>query len=113
MTAKCMSVQLVTSSSVRPPTKASCMCQSSEYSVQCLLQFLHGKCPHRLGGWLGLENARLLGEWVDALLGWSGWLLLQLQVQHACELEVAVLLDLTGGNAEESVDDSLHLLVLQ
>merc|ERR1719482_2385836 len=89
------------------------MCKSSESSIQSLLQLLHGKSPHSLRGGLGFEHARFLREWVDALLGWSCGLLLQLQVQHACKLEVAVLLDFTAGNTEESVDDAFHLLVLQ
>ena len=38
--------------------------QTSEDSVQSLVQLLHGKCPHCLGGWLGLEDARLLGAWI-------------------------------------------------
>merc|ERR1719276_49718 len=56
-------------SSARPPTKASCMSKASESLVQSLLQFLHGKCPHRLRGWLGLEDTRLLGERIYALHG--------------------------------------------
>merc|ERR1719263_988469 len=97
----------------RPPTKASWLRKSSESSIQGHLQLLHGKCPHGLRGRLGFEHARFLGEWVDALLGWSCGLLLQLQVQHACKLEVSVLLDFTAGNTEESVHDAFHLLVLQ
>merc|ERR550537_54156 len=66
-----------------------------------------------LAGVAGFEHARFLGEWADALLSWSCWLLLQLQVQHACKLEVSVLLDLTAGDTEETLHDALHLLVLQ
>merc|ERR1719183_2683139 len=87
--------------------------KSSESSIQSLLQLLHGKCPDSLGGRLGLEHARFLGERVDALLCWRCWLLLQLQVQHACKLEISVLLDFARGNTEEGIDDSFHLLVLQ
>merc|ERR1719321_405167 len=100
-----------TRSSARPPTKASAMCKSSENSIQSLLQLLHGKCPHSLRGRLGFEGARFLGEWVDALLCWRSGLLLQLQVQHACKLEASVLLNLSAGNSEKSIDDTLHLLV--
>merc|ERR1719240_954333 len=87
--------------------------QSSASSVQSLFQFLHGKCPHGLRRGLGLEDTRFLGEWVDALLGWGGGLLLQLQVQHSCQFEISVLFDFTGGHSKESVNDTLHLLVLQ
>merc|ERR1711991_1213125 len=103
-------------SSMGPPTKASTFMRAApetraQSSVQSLLQFLHGQAPHRLGGRLGFEDARLLGEWVDALLCWSGGLLLQLQVQHACKLEVAILLDLSACHRKESLNDTLHLLV--
>ena len=38
---------------------------------------------------------------------------LQLQIQRATEFEVSVLLDPGASNTEESITDTLHLLVLQ
>merc|ERR1712232_163922 len=66
---------------------------TSENSIQRLLQFFHGKCLDRLGGWPGFEDARFLRERVEAFSCWSGGLLLQLQIQHPCEVELSVLFD--------------------
>merc|ERR1719352_92988 len=107
------SVHAVQRNSVRPPTKVSWMCMTSENSVQSLLQLLHGKRPHSLRGRLGFEDTRFLSEWIDALLCWGGRLLLQLQIQHPCKLEVIVLLDLRACNPEKRIHDAFHLFVLQ
>merc|ERR1712153_2342 len=97
--------------SVRPPTRIPQNLQES--SVQCLLQFLHGEAFHSFRGWLGLENARLLGEWVEALLCRAGWLLLQLHVEHAAQLETSVFLDFCASNSHKSLNHCLCLLCLQ
>jgi len=92
------------------------MCKTSEateHLVQSHFQFLHGKSFHCLRRRLGFKDARLLGEWVDAFLGWAGRLLLQLQIQEARKFEVSILLDLGTCNRKESVNDTLHLFVLQ
>merc|ERR1719157_137193 len=110
------SVQELQTSSMRPPTKASSECKASkstEHSVQSHFQFFHGKSLHSLRCRLGFEDARLLGEWVDAFLGWAGRLLLQLQVQETRKFEVSVLLDFSTCNRKKSLNDTLHLLVLQ
>merc|ERR1711976_808756 len=97
----------------RPPKLQQCATHLNAHSIQSFLQFLHGECLHCLRGWLGLEDARFLCERVDALLGWSGGLLLQLQVQESCQLEISVLLDLSSCHREESINDALHLLRFQ
>merc|ERR1712178_185706 len=82
-------------------------------SVDHLLQLFHGQGTHSLGSWLGLEHARLLGEWVDSLAGWASWLLLELQVQAATDLESAILLQLRSSQLHIVGDDSLHILWLE
>ena len=49
-----------------------------------------------LAGWLGLESARLLGEWVDLSASSFCLLLLQLHVEDTTEIELAVLLQLSS-----------------
>ena len=102
---------------MRPPTK-TCPSdtkpqKSLKDSVQCLLQLLHGINLDSLGSRFGLEDARFLGEWVDALLCKRGSLLLQLQVEHACQFETAVFLDLTTCDCHESLHDAFCLLCLR
>merc|ERR1712216_381306 len=63
-------------------------------SIHHFLEFLHGKCLNCLGGWLRLEDARLLGEGVHPLLRCPRWLLLELQVQGATKLEFPASLQL-------------------
>merc|ERR1719378_408237 len=82
-------------------------------SVDHLLQLLHGQGTDRLGSWLGLEHARLLGEWVDSLASWASWLLLELQVQSATDLESAILLQLGCGQLHVVGHHSLDVLALQ
>merc|ERR1719155_196417 len=82
-------------------------------SIDHLLQLLHGQGAHCLGSWLGLEHAWLLCEWVDSLASWASWLLLELQVQAATNLESAVLLELGGGQLHVVGHNSLHILALQ
>merc|ERR1712146_472302 len=110
---------------VRPPTASkttlewnrSVECQklSSQKlrSVDGLLQLLHWQDTYSLAGRLGLEDAGLLGEWVDTLAGWAGRLLLDLHVQDATKLEFAVLLELCGSNLKVRGDGCLDLLWLQ
>merc|ERR1719337_21340 len=64
------------------------------HSVDHLLKLLHRQGAHSLRRWLGLEHARLLSEGVDALASCSSWLLLQLHIQRASELELTGLLKL-------------------
>merc|ERR1719157_109620 len=87
--------------------------QNFKRSIQCYLEFLH--CVHldRLGGRLGLEHARLLGERVDALLCRARCLLLQLQVEHAAQLEASVLLDLVASHSHQGLHNSFCLLCFQ
>merc|ERR1719263_2557974 len=82
-------------------------------SVDHLLQLLHGQCANSLGSRLGLEDAWLLGEWVDALASWACWLLLELQVQATTNLESAVLLQLRRCQLHIVGHDSLHILSLK
>merc|ERR1719198_1576838 len=82
-------------------------------SVDHLLQLLHGQSTNSLRSWLSLEHAWLLGEWVDALASWASWLLLELQVQAATNLESAVLLQLRSGQLHVVGHNSLHILSLE
>merc|ERR1712054_417450 len=90
------------STPARPPTlsltniKDLSSSQWPNFSVDCLFQFLHWKAPHCLACWLGLEDAWLLGERVDALASWCGRLLLELHVQDTTKFELAILLQLAG-----------------
>merc|ERR1719428_2487311 len=81
--------------------------------IDHLLQLLHGQGTHSLGGWLGLEHAWLLGEWVDSLASWASWLLFELQVQAATNLEGAVLLELGSGQLHVVGHNCLNILGLQ
>merc|ERR1711865_650965 len=87
--------------------------QKATCSINHLLQLLHGQGAHSLGSWLGLEHAWLLGEWVDSLASWASWLLLELQVQAAANLEGAILLQLGSGQLHVVGDDGLHILGLK
>merc|ERR1719329_1893564 len=82
-------------------------------SIQCLLQLLHCIHLHGFGGRFCLEHARFLGERVDAFLGWTCWLLLQLHVEHATQLKASILLDLIASHCHESFNNSLGLFCLQ
>ena len=46
-------------------------------SIDHFLELLHGQEVNSLARWLGLEDARLLGEWVGTLASRPGWLLLE------------------------------------
>merc|ERR1712226_756405 len=102
---------------VRPPTTSSpvdcfrncCPQLHSEHK----LELLHWQASHSLGGWLCLEDTRLLGEWVHTLACRSGWLLLQLHVQAACQLEATILLELGRSKIEEACHDCSNLLGFQ
>merc|ERR1719409_241496 len=83
------------------------------HSVDHLLKLLHRKGSHSLRGRLGLEDAGLLREWIDALASFLGRLLLQLHVESTSKLEGAVLLQLSGRNLDDALDDSLHILRLE
>merc|ERR1719409_1773132 len=83
------------------------------HSVDHLLKLLHRKGSHSLRGRLGLEDAGLLREWIDALASCLGRLLLQLHVESTSKLEGAVLLQLRGRNLNDALDDSLHVLRLE
>merc|ERR1719183_1414568 len=82
-------------------------------SVHHLLQLFHRQGTNSLGRRLGLEYARFLGEWVDALTSSRSWLLLELQVEGASQLESAVLLELACSNLDKTFNNSLHLLRLE
>ena len=62
-----------------------------------LLEFIHWVDFGSLAGWLGLEPARLLGEWVDLSASNVCLLLLQLHVEDTTEIELAVLRQLSSG----------------
>merc|ERR1719163_2563513 len=66
-----------------------------------------------LGGRLGLEHTRLLGEWVDTLASWASRLLLQLQVQAATNLEGTILLQLGSCQLHVVGHDSFNVFRLQ
>merc|ERR1719440_2342958 len=97
---------------VRPPTTALAR-STPRCSVDHFLELLHREGPHGLRRRLGLEDARFLGERVDALAGRGSWLLLQLHVQHATEFEGASLLQLLRCEPEEALHHTLHILRLQ
>merc|ERR1712107_385171 len=79
----------------------SCTC-----SIHKLLELLHRECLHCLGCRLGLEDARLFREWVHALPCWCRRLRLQLQIQHARDLERASLLHLRGRHSQHCLHHS-------
>merc|ERR1719440_463768 len=87
--------------------------QTLACSIDHLLEPLHWQRTHSLGSWLGLEDAWLLGEWVDALACCNCWLLLELQVQAATNLELAVLLELSCSQLHVACYHSLDVLWLQ
>merc|ERR1719238_1040556 len=103
---------LSTSDPVRPPTGTT-MRLKTTCSIDHLLQLLHGQGTDSLGGWLCLEDAWLLGERVDSLAGWAGWLLLELQVQATANLESTILLQLRSSQLHIIGDDGLHILWLE
>merc|ERR1712107_976244 len=72
------------------------------HSVDHLLQLLHRQGAHSLGSRLGLEDARLLGEGIYALASCLRWLLLELHVQGACQLELASLLQLSRSHFNDA-----------
>ena len=96
-----------------PPTATQKRVRQRAVSVDHLLKLLHGESPHRLAGWLRLEDTRLFREGVNALTSWSSGLLLELQVQRSSELERAIFLQLLGRNCDNALDNGLHVLRLQ
>merc|ERR1712139_310282 len=78
-----------------------------------LLQLLHWQATNCLGGGLRLEHAWLLGERVDALARLGGWLVLQLHVEHTCELEGAGALHLCHSHTHPRIHNTLHVFRLQ
>merc|ERR1719164_35831 len=97
----------------RPLGSARKVPETEWHSVDHLLQLLHGQGTHSLGSRLGLEHARLLGEWVHSLASWASWLLLELQVQATAELESTVLLQLRGSQLHVVGDNGLDILGLR
>merc|ERR1712087_79632 len=83
---KCSQINPVSAHWDRPEPKLK------KCSIHHLLQLLHCQCAHGLGGGLGLEDARLLGEGVHSLASWGRRLLLELQVEAAANFKRAVLL---------------------
>merc|ERR1739845_127095 len=82
-------------------------------SVDGLLELLHGEDLHCLRRRLGLEDAWLLGEGIDALPCRRGWLLLQLHVQHSCQLEGSCLFQFLCRNAHDRFHGAFYVLCLQ
>merc|ERR1719326_2731489 len=72
-----------------------------------------GESPHRLAGWLRLEDAWFFREGVNALTSWLGGLFLQLQIQRSSELEGPVFLQLVGRDRNHTLDNGLHVFRLQ
>ena len=87
--------------------------QQRGVSIDHLLKLLHGEGPHRLAGWLRLEDAWFFRERVNALASWSGGLFLQLQIQRSSKLEGTVLLQLVGRDRNDTLDNGLHVFRLQ
>ena len=98
---------------VGPPTGGKSTEMSALLSIHHFLELLHRQAAHSLGSWLGLEHARLLGERVHALAGRCGWLLLQLHVENATQLESTVLFQLASCQFHVSGHNGLCLLWLQ
>merc|ERR1739849_36145 len=96
-----------------PPTATQKRVRNNEPSQFHLLKLLHGESPHRLAGWLRLEDTRLFREGVNALTSWSGGLFLQLQIQGSGELEGTVFLQLVSRDRNDTLDNGLHVLRLQ
>ena len=96
-----------------PPTATQKRVRQRAVSVDHLLKLLHGESPHRLAGWLRLEDAWLFREGVNALTSWSGGLFLQLQIQRSSELEGTVFLQLVSRDRNDALDNGLHVLRLQ
>merc|ERR1719359_642290 len=82
-------------------------------SVDHLLELLHRESSDSLAGWLRFEDARLFGEGVHTLTGWSCRLLLELHVQGPGKLEGAILLQLICSYAHDTLDDGPNVLSLQ
>lgn len=61
-----------------------------------------GRHWNGLGGWLGLGQARLLGEWVDMLVCWGGRRLLDLRLLGHHQIKIIMInilrMDLVGHN---------------
>merc|ERR1712046_560061 len=89
------------------------MAHYSRNSVDHLLELLHWKRPHRLGGWFRLEDTRLLSERVHSLSRRCCWLLLQLQVECTTKLELAACLQLLRSHCNNTLDGALHILGFQ
>merc|ERR1712048_425274 len=86
---------------------------SNEISVDHLLQLLHGQALDGFGGWLCLEDARLLGERVHTFASWCCRLLLELHVQDTTKLEASVLLHLICSQLHVGCNNCLDLARLQ
>merc|ERR1719235_927213 len=99
-------------SPVRPPTTTRKL-TTTQNSIDHLLELLHWKRPDCLGGWLRLEDARLLGERIHSLARSSRWLLLQLQIECAAKLEFATCLQLLRSNGNDTLDGTPDILGLQ
>merc|ERR1711953_826091 len=91
-----------------------CRCtRKHSSSIDCFFQFLHWEALHGLASWLGFEDAWLLGERIDTLACWFGWLLLQLHVENTGKLESTILLEFSCSQLNVTSDDGLHLLWFQ
>merc|ERR1719440_1252271 len=93
--------------------KPMCHAINSARSVDHLLELLHRQRAHRLGRWLCFKDTRLLRKRVDALASCLGWLLLQLHVQRASELELARFLQLRSCKGDHGLGDHLDLTRLE
>jgi len=74
------------------------------------LESLDGVGLDDLGGGLGLEDAGLLSERVDALALLGGGLLLDDEAGHAGEHKLAALGELTTADVDEGLEDGAALL---
>merc|ERR1719446_1840352 len=83
------------------------------FLVNHFLELLHRQRADRLKSRLGLENAQLFREGIDALARSLRWLLLQLHVEGASELELTALLQLRGCKSDHGLGDLLDLAGLQ
>src|ERR1700678_426130 len=79
-------------------------------SLHRVLDRLNRPRPHRLARGLRGKRLLLLREWVDALAGWPGALLVDGKLREAVHYENPDFSQFLVGNVNKSLEDLLHVL---